>query len=901
MSRISAFFARIAGLFDRNRRDADLTAELEAHLQFHIDDNIRAGMPPEEASRQAMLRLGGLDQTKESYRDQRGLPWLEHMLRDLRVSIRVLAKDPRFSVLAVLGLGLGLGISTAVFALINASANAGDRAAVEDRASYVGLYGALNGRPGYEISYGDYRFYQSRAKSFQGINAESGRFVFVLGTSTASAEAENVEGRFESEDFLSVVGLRPALGRNFSREDALGGSPLAMLNFRFWKQHFGGDEGVVGKTIILNSHVLTIVGVADARFALVDPSDLYLPLELQRVLFAQRDMLHDSRSRWLHLDARLRPGVTPRQAQAELDVLAGALSQAKRTDATEREGVYVSPGGDNPHKREELITLAVVVVIAVSMILLIACSNLANILLARGLTRRREVGIRLSLGATRVRVISLLMTESVLLALAGGATGLLFSHWLAGSLFGLIGAPPGFALQVDPREFVYAFVLSLASAISFGLGPAIAATKSNLAQVMHSEGLSGAPRSKSHRIWAPRNVLVVAPLAVSLLLLMGAAVTLKSMQQRYLGGPSFDTSRLTGLRLQLDLQGYNEARTRQFQESLRNRIATMPGVTSVALATSMPLANGNGSFPLSTEGSVAALGGSAPRADYNVISADFFPTIGAPIVRGRNFTAADRNGSPLVAIVNQNLANTYWNDEDPIGKRIRLGATSGPLFEVIGVASDFEDPNGPFNSVRPTVYVPYGQETILFAGIRTDIPPYQMQFLIHTSGEPSGLKAALRQEVLAQDTSLIVHIQTVQEMLDVMFGPVRMMSMLLSALGAAALIMASVGIYAIMSYGVSQQTREIGIRVALGASHRDILALVMRRTVMLIAWSVVLGLAGALSVDRIFSSVVAGFGGLDVTTCASVCCVLAAVAVLASYVPARKALRVDPVAAMRCE
>jgi len=318
------------------------------------------------------------------------------------------------------------------------------------------------------------------------------------------------------------------------------------------------------------------------------------------------------------------------------------------------------------------------------------------------------------------------------------------------------------------------------------------------------------------------------------------------------------------------------------------------------LASTMPLSNGIGWFPLVTEGSAIPTGDSSPQTDYNVVSAGFFETIGTPVVRGRALTSSDREGAPPVAMVNQALARRYWPNQEPIGKRIRLG-TASTFFEVVGVAPDLEDVNGPFNNVRPTVYVPYRQGKLFLKGVQTDTPPYQMQFLIRASGDPARVKAALRREALAQDRSLRVHIHTVAEMLNDMMGPIKTMSMLLSALGALALVMASVGIYAIMAYAVSQRTREIGIRVALGARRQEILALVMQRTAMLIAWGIGLGLTGALALGRLFSSVVANFGGLDSATCISVAVVLGIVALLASYMPARKALRVDPAQVLRSE
>jgi predicted permease len=394
---------------------------------------------------------------------------------------------------------------------------------------------------------------------------------------------------------------------------------------------------------------------------------------------------------------------------------------------------------------------------------------------------------------------------------------------------------------------------------------------------------------------------VIVPLAVSLMLLLGAGVALRQVQRRAFNGPAFDASRLIGASFRLNMQGYDQARTAQFQENLRQRISAMPNVTSVALATTTPLSNGMGWFPLVVEGRHTDIGPSSPHADYNVISSGFFETVGARPVRGRTFTADDREGSAPVAMVNQEMARQYWPGEEPIGKRIRLSASAGPYFEVVGVAPDMQDASSPYNSVRPTVYVPYPQGTLFLQGVRTDPPAYQMILLARTAGEPAALKAAIRQEAHATDSSLRVNIQTIEESLEARFGPVKTMAMLLSALSGLALLMASVGIYAILAYAVSQRTREIGIRTALGAQRREILALVMERTVALIAWGIGLGLVGTLALTRIFARNFAKFGELDTVTCVTVSAFLAGFALLAGYLPARKALRVDPAQALRCE
>jgi predicted permease len=427
-------------------------------------------------------------------------------------------------------------------------------------------------------------------------------------------------------------------------------------------------------------------------------------------------------------------------------------------------------------------------------------------------------------------------------------------------------------------------LLSLAAALSFGLPPALAATRASVRNALQGDaGTEGR---------GPRNLLVTIPLSVSLMLLLGAGIEVRNVQRLYFHGPAFNTSHLVGAGFHLRQQGYDEPRMRQFQGRLRERIAGMPGVAEVAATTAMPLSNGFGWFRMAAD---RTSHGGELSADYSAISPGYFETIGARMVRGRGFTAADREGAAPVALVNEDLARRYWPGEEVLGKRIRMqGGVS--WFEVVGVAPDLEDGDERFNSVRPTVYVPEAQGK-LFAGARAAEP----QLLIRVTGEAAAIKAAVRQEVRAADPSLLVEVRTIEEMVEARVGPLKTISMLLSALGGLALLMASVGIYAILAYAVSRRTREIGIRCALGATRRQILALVMRRTTAMIAWGIGGGLVAALAMVRIFAHSMAKFGELDLLTCAAVSLVLGVVALAASWLPARKALRVDPAQALRWE
>jgi macrolide transport system ATP-binding/permease protein len=876
----------------RKRRDTDFRAEIDAHLAQEAEELGAQGLSPEEARAAARRAFGNRTIVEERFYESSRWAWGDHLMRDLRFAARVLVKDPRFSVLAVLGLALGIGISTAVFELINAQIRS-NTVAGENAADLVSFNRLESGRWQNNFSYSDYRYYRDRATSFRAVSAQSGRFLCILGPTGMANNgtgAEEVEARFESANFLAATGLHPALGRSFAPEEEREGGPAAvMLNAGYWKSRFGGDPAIVGKTVRLNAQVVTIVGVADSRFGIGDKSGFYLPLGLQPVLFPRGNWLRDVDEQWLMLDAALRPGVTASRAQAEVEVLASARPHTRSADPAEGK-LMVTAGLGNPRKRKQLLALAASVTLAVAMILLIACSNLANLLLARAVVRRREIGVRLSLGASRARLVCQLLTESMLLALCGGALGIVFSHWLAKTLFvAVMGAPARFDLHLDPRVLLYCLALSMATGLSFGLAPALSATRMNLMPALHADGLS-ATRSRSQRLFSARNWLVIVPLAVSLMLLLGAGMAVRGAQHVYLNGPAFETSRLIAVNSPLSLEGYDEARTREFQDTLRDRVRNMPGVRSVALAGNVPLANSMGDLPLAAGGSTY----------YNVISPDFFATVGVALVKGRGFTSADREGSQPVVLVNQDLVRRFWPNEEPLGKQIRLRAGATP-FEVVGVAPDMEDANGVFNTVRPTVYVPEGQGKLFLTGTRTNIPPYQMQLLVRTADEAAPVKSAIRREALALDSTLRVNVQTAAEMQESMFGPFRMVSLLLSALGALALAMASIGIYAILAYAVSQRTREIGIRIALGAQRREVLSLVMQRTMALILCGIAFGMTGALVLKRVMATTVEQLGGMDVLTCLTVALLLGTVAVLASYIPARKALRVDPVQALRWE
>ncbi len=477
--------------------------------------------------------------------------------------------------------------------------------------------------------------------------------------------------------------------------------------------------------------------------------------------------------------------------------------------------------------------------LAIAMILLIACSNLASLLLARATVRRRELGVRLSLGASRARLIGQLLTESLLLSTCGGLLGILFSNWL---IEWLKDAMPGARGPLDQRVLLYGLLLSLVTGVSFGLGPALAVTKTNLAQALRSEGMSGSAASALSIGWSRRNLLVVVPLAASLMLLIGGAILIRGVQSVGFVQTSFDSSHVIAIAFRLNDQGYDDAKASQFRRDLRDRFRALPGVVSAAITDDSPIVAGSCQLQ------------APPPGSYPVchrVSPEFFETLDLRILRGRPFTSADRPGSPPVAIVSQSFADKLLAGQEPLGTQIQI--TGGGSAEIVGVAADINLASGPF-PLSPTVYIPTGEagSTRPTGGRWID----RMELLVRSNGKPGSLEQELRQVVHAADPSLWVNIQTIGDYLGRFNGNAGLAIFILTALGALVLLMASVGIYALLAYSVSQRTREIGIRMALGARNREILALVMRRTIILIAWGIACGLLGALALGRILAALV---------------------------------------------
>jgi predicted permease len=821
------------------------------------------------------------------------------LIQDLRYAIRTFAKAPGFTVIAVLSLALGIGANAAIFTLVNAVLFKPMPAPHPEQ--LVALYTTepSSRYPG-DFSYPDYRDYRDHNEVFSDLFLHYGTPVSMRNNND---KAELIWGELVSGNYFTGLGVTSEAGRVLAPDDdrAEGTSPVAVLSHSFWKRRFGGDRNLIGKEVRLNGHDFTVIGVAregfsGTRFVGFIP-DVWLPVSMHASVVAGSEALLENRGgQAFNVNGRLKPGVTIEQATAAMKITAGQLAEAyPRTNSNI--GVGMVPAAT---KTQPAITLLGYVPIVsallmgiVALVLLIACANVANLLLARASVRRREIAIRLALGATRWRLIRQLLTESVLLSLAGGGLGLLFAQW-GNTLVPLANPQLDFAtidfsydLALDKRILGFTLVVSLLTGIIFGLLPALQASKPDIVTTLKGEALSVA---SGMRRFSLRNVLVVAQIALSLVLLISAGLFIRSMQHVQEMSPGFESKRTMLASVDVGLHGYDEAKGRRFFKQILERLNSLPGVEAASIAGPLPLDAYNKGSNLIVEGYVPRYENERIEVGYSTVGYDYFRAMKTPIVEGRSFSEHDDQQSPRVVIVNETLARRFWPNESPIGKRLQLGKSGGAYYEIVGVAKDGK-------------YLLLGE------------PPTEYLFLLHaqnydgkmtliagTSGEPGNLGDAIRQEVANLDSELPVSgVRTMPAFLDRLLSGPKSIAGLASIFGVIALLVASVGLYGVMSYAVAQRAREVGIRMALGARAGDVLRLVLKEGLILIGAGIGIGLVAAVGATSVLSSFLYGVSRTDAATFVAVPVVLTAVALLASYLPARRAARVDPMVALRYE
>jgi predicted permease len=893
MSTVRAWVARLGGLLGKERRDRELAEELESHVQMHIDDNLRSGMAPEEARRRALLKLGGIDQTKERYRDRRGIPSLEARLQDIRFGLRMLRRNPAFTAVAVVTLSLGIGANAIIFSMVNGfllrplpvlHPEQIAALAIEQKDVPLGASG---------FSYSEFIDFRNQNDTFSEI------FGNVLSTVALGADGrtDQLPICYVSANFFSALGLRPTVGRLIQPSDGegFGQSSYIVLGYTFWQKRFGGDPGIVGKQVRVNGREATIIGVASKEFrGMFSPFEVdgYLPMG---AVLAEEGLSQFSLARGhgrVLAFGRLKPGMSIPEAQNSLDVI--ALRLARRYPATDA-GIRVRAipeklARPQPYANEIFIVIGALFLVFAGLVLLLACINVANVVLARALIRQREMAVRAALGAGRGRLISQMLTETLLLAVFGGASGLVLAE-VANRLAPSVHFP-GFPLRLDFafdwRVYTYALATVAFAGIVSGLPPALRASRADVNSVLRDDGLSRGIGEK-HRLHSD---LVVAQIACSLTLLVTAGLFVRSLRHiegTYLG---FDPEHVLNVTLDPSQDGYDYARTVEFYRELYERVRALPGVQSASFAASVPM----GSFP-----SRASIFGDFQPADpdqqppsvlYNMIDPGYLETMRVSLLRGRDFTDADGEIAPSVAIVNETMARKFWPGKVPIGERFRMRSAAGRVVEVVGIAQD-----GKYQTVaedfQPYFYVPLAQNYAprrvleIRSGVSLETLAPQVQREIHG---------------IAPDVT-IVDLRTMKQSLEGGTGyfAFRLGAFLAVQMGFVGLILAVVGVYGVVSFTVSRRTREIGIRVALGANSPEILVLVLRRGIGLIGVGVAAGLIASWALGHTISHVLAGVSATDPLIYAIATATLSFVALVACWIPARRATRVDPMVALRYE
>jgi putative ABC transport system permease protein len=876
----------LSRLFRRSEQDAQLDSELRFHVEQQTADNIAAGMNPDEARRRALAQFGGLEYIKEETRDARGTQFLESLVQDVRFALRMLRKSPGFTLVAVFTLALGIGANTAIFALVKTMLLQPLPVRAANRLVVIWIDNLKNGWSRIGPTGQDYLDWKMQQKSFEDL------FLFEhgSGTITGAGEPEQVSGLRVTTNFGAFFGIKPILGRTFRLDEADSPHDLMILSYAYWQRKFGGAHNVVGRGLILNGEAYTVIGVLPPNLSTLFPFDVVVPFNNARLRTVDSD---------LGVFGRLRRGVTLERASSEMNLIMQRI--AVERPARKGYGAFLMPVES---ARVQYIRPALVLLLcAVGFVLLIACANVANLLLSRSSARQREVAVRMALGAGRVRLLQQFLAESTLLALLGGCAGALLALWGNGASARYMPSRifvPNAADQIslpkthlDVMTFVFALVISLLTGVIFGLIPAFQSLRCDF-----NESLKNATRGSlsTHRGRRSRSALVVMEGALAFVLVIGAGLMLKSLSHLVAASPGFHPDHLLTLRIKLP----NDAKNSKYREPKQQmaafqnflaRIQPLPGIQSAAFAEILPLSQDDmdmGNFVIQDEGPSPQ--GEHLAANFRDVSPNYFRTMGIPLIQGRTFTDQDDLSHSRVVLIDESFARNFLQNEDPIGHHLQVPNASAVPREIVGVVGGVLE-TGFDQQPRPTVYFPAGQSA-----------DQTMSLVARTSLPTGTILPAIKNAIWSVDKEQpVFEVRTMDQIIAEITSAQRVASWALGVFAFLALALAAIGIYGVTAYTVSRRIHEIGIRMALGAQPADVMRLVLGQGLKLALLAVGSGVFASIALTRLMSSLLYGVSSTDPPTFALVAVVLTLVALAACYIPARRAMKVDPMLALRHE
>lgn len=910
MEWIANMWRPLMRFLQRGRFQSDLSDEMREHLEEKVQELIAGGMRPEEARLEARRQFGNALLLREESRDVWGLGWLETVLQDLRYGLRQLRRNPGFTAVVVLSLGLGIGANAAIFSAIDAILlqtlpvknpgqlvllDSGSDQGTDSGDPYVGRWPALS----YEL----YQYFVLHDRSFQGIAGFRKGIdpveVRWLGT---PRQPERALSHLVSGNYFRVMGVRAALGRLFEGIDGVPNArPAAVISYTYWQRALHGDRQAVGRAVDLNGTPFTIVGITPPGFfgeRKGPPPDFWVPLTFQPQIMQRKSYLTKKNEYWLNFIARLKPGVSRKQAQSVLDVQLrqflvahiGAKPSYRDRQAIRQAYIQLDPGSTGISGIREMYEEPLYILIGiVALVLLVACANVANLLLSRSAARQREISMRLAVGASRGRLIRQMLTESMLLASFGGAAGLLMAEWGVHVLAKLLSRDLVLSVAANPAVLAFTLAVSIVTGLVFGLAPALRVSRTELTDAMKGAGpAAGAARSRLTRS------LIALQVAVALILLAGAGLlvrTLVNLEDQHLG---FRRDNVLLVQTDPRLAGLKEADLAGLYRQLIDRLNALPGVESATIAYYSPMSGHTSTTDAKIQGYTPRLGEDM-EVNENQVGPNYFETLGIPVLLGRPIGPQDTATSPKVVVVNEAFAKRYFHGQDPLGRRVAVALgrhDNGPFpQEIVGLIADARVHNAE-EAPEPFAYIPLSQDPGFFAG----------NVEVRTVGDPGGAAAEIRQAIKSVDNALpIVSVQTLRRQVYDRLDQQRLVARLSALFGLLALVLAAIGLYGVMAYWVTQRTQEIGIRMALGARKADVLRLVIGRGLLVTVVGAGVGLAAALSLAPLMASSLYGVKAADPLTLIVALLILIGAAMLACYIPARRAAKLDPLVTLRHE